>query len=267
MSYTNHEGFPQGNPMESKNKLLNLIREMKIGELKAIQGYTRHIKESNILEVKERLKHIRDEEIEHYNELNDLIFQLDAETKTIANELATEHKYKYHKDLGILNLEDEDFEIIVTSENTAHKTMCNIIDDMTDEEAAIISYETSLVSIEQLDTTGKYQPIIEAIMSIVKDEKEHILELVQLSNEILIGKVTEPEMEDNATISKVGKIDETKSLTEDKMAILSPHIKQIKQYLMDNYPNYKDMSLTMFIDDEDNARTMISEVRTDFITK
>lgn len=260
MSYTNPHGFPQGNPLETKNQLANLIREMKVGELVAIKDYTMHIKQVNNMEVKKELKHIRDEEIEHFNKLNDLVLKLDMDFKEAADELSSEYKYKYHKALQVSK--DEQFELMETEEDTINATMCNILADIKGEEEAIISYETSLETIEASDKDNKFKEFIDTIKEIVKDEKEHILELTELYSELVLGIVVKADTGDNTTETPT-----TKSLTEDKMAILSPHIKQIKQYLMDNYPNYKDMSLTMFIDDEDNARTMISEVRTDFITK
>ncbi len=73
MSYTNPHGHPQGLP----EKVTNLLRQVIIAEIVAINGYQRHILTSNIPAVNEAWYHIMLDEKSHYIIALDLLRKYD----------------------------------------------------------------------------------------------------------------------------------------------------------------------------------------------
>ncbi|OPX42642.1 hypothetical protein CLHUN_34640 [Ruminiclostridium hungatei] len=74
MSYTNPHGHPQGLP----GKVTNLLRQVMIAEIVAINGYQKHILSSNIAAVNEAWYHIMLEEKSHYIIALDLLRKYDT---------------------------------------------------------------------------------------------------------------------------------------------------------------------------------------------
>lgn len=73
MSYTNPYGFPQG----PATKLTNLLREIMIAEIVAINGYQNHILNSSFTEINEVWHHIMVDEKNHYGIAIDLLRKYD----------------------------------------------------------------------------------------------------------------------------------------------------------------------------------------------
>lgn len=70
----NHEHGHCHHDIDKKDKYLikMLVKDLR-GEIDTIEMYDRHIQKINIPEVKDMLIHIRDEEYEHVQELNELL--------------------------------------------------------------------------------------------------------------------------------------------------------------------------------------------------
>ena len=157
MSYTNKEGQPQGIARIDTNKL----REILIAEIIAINGYAKHIANSNMKEINEVWRHIIKDEKKHYGMILTLLRKYDP----------CEYKgYADHKDdkLGQVPPMQAykpsfDKQIILN----------DIREDIKGEFEAVILYEHQIVTIP-------YHDIRRILYSIINDEKGHAEHLTQI---------------------------------------------------------------------------------------
>lgn len=157
MGYTT-SGIKIGEPID----ILGLLREAALAELVAINGYENHIAMSNMQDLNDILRHIRDEEIEHYYIFLNLIRKYDREQeesmKKIKKELSQEHfnekvgPYKKQSDMYIINA---------------------LRENIKGELEAINLYENQVAKI-------KNKEIVSAFRKVIVEEKEHIEELTQV---------------------------------------------------------------------------------------
>ncbi len=153
MSYTTLNGIPYGVPQD----VLGLLREGMIGELVAIREYDYHIRNSEIPELTEILKHIRDEEVEHYYIFLDLLRKYDKE------QMKEMKKAKEHANF----LQPHP----MNHEKNSTECILNMLrNDIKGELEAINLYEFHVLKI-------KNKEIRDAFNKIIKDEKHHVEEL------------------------------------------------------------------------------------------
>lgn len=156
MSYTNSSGQPQGIPQTIASK----IREALISEIIAINGYARHIANSNMQEVNDVWKEIMEDEKKHYNMFIDLIRKYDL----------TEYQlFLRHKNDGYIKGTLQEYK----PDYDKQLILNNIREDIKGESEAIILYE-------QLANELPYQDVIEVLDFVISDEKEHTEELTAL---------------------------------------------------------------------------------------
>ncbi len=103
MSYTNPLGHPQGVP----HKVTNLLRQVMIAELVAINGYQNHILNSNITVINEAWYHIMLDEKSHYMIALDLLRKYDPV------------EYKYFMTPHELNVGTDSMQNVLNLHNTS----------------------------------------------------------------------------------------------------------------------------------------------------
>ena len=104
MSYTNPLGHPQGVP----HKVTNLLRQVMIAELVAINGYQNHILTSNITVINEAWYHIMLDEKSHYIIALDLLRKYDSV------------EYKYFMTPHELNVGTDSMQNVLNLHNTSN---------------------------------------------------------------------------------------------------------------------------------------------------
>ncbi len=161
MSYTT-EGMPYGEPVD----VLALIREGMIGEIVAINGYEKHIAMSNMEDLNYLLRHLRDEEIEHYYILLNLLRKYDKVQAMMFEEIKNSDEFPISETVKPIKKQSDEYII-----NCLRK-------DIKGELEAINLYEEHVSKI-------KNKEISTAIRKIINDEKEHVEELT-----IAIEKLT-----------------------------------------------------------------------------
>ncbi len=182
MSYTNPNGHPQG----TSRKVTNLLREVMIAELVAINGYQSHILSSNIPEINEAWHHIMLDEKSHYIIALNLLRKYDPV------------EYKYFMAPHEINLSvntTQNVQVVQTvppnqSNRPSNKKsstsqtnrvqyydkqliLNNVREDIKGESEAIILYEDDISHIQQKD-------VRDALQKIIDDEKEHTEHLTQV---------------------------------------------------------------------------------------
>ena len=205
MSYTNPLGHPQG----VSHKVTNLLRQVMIAELVAINGYQNHILTSNITVINEAWYHIMLDEKSHYIIALDLLRKYDPV------------EYKYFMTPHELNVGTDSIQNVSNLQNTSNtknipntqnvsniqntqnvhsgqgkhssgkKSLAlssqadritiydkplilnNVREDIKGELEAIILYEDEIAEIQQKD-------IRIALQKIIDDEKEHTEHLTQV---------------------------------------------------------------------------------------
>lgn len=156
MSYTT-DGQPQGKALN----IQSFLREGLISEIVAISGYSKHIDEISISEIKELLHHIMEDEKRHYGMFLEAIRKYDKEEFEVYVE-AMEHVEIKDKPLKKTYHENKKL--------TAYKILNKIIDDIKKENEAILLYDYLIAQIDDKD-------LVKMIKEIAKDEKEHVEEL------------------------------------------------------------------------------------------
>jgi len=157
MSYTNPLGYPQGSAIS----VTNLLRQVIISEIVAINAYQLHILNSNIPEINDMWHHIMLDEKSHYAIAIDLLRKYDpAEYKYFVT--PHEEKACVKIPLQVYNA-SYDKQIILN----------NIRDDVKGELEAVILFEDILPKIQQKDVRA-------ALKGIIDDEKEHTEHLTQI---------------------------------------------------------------------------------------
>lgn len=166
MSYTTN-GQPQG----TAHSISNFIREAMIGELAAINDYTKHISETSSCDIKETLTHIMLDEKRHYGMLLELLRKFDpVQFKKAVKTKEEESKEKSSKKKSKSKSNTS------SSNKKTHSTeyiLNKIRMDIKGELAAIIAYEDIISKITDKEA-------IDTITEITNDEKEHIEELTAL---------------------------------------------------------------------------------------
>ncbi len=156
MSYTYPAGQPQGMP----RRITNLLREMLIGEIIAINGYQTHIANSLIEPLNQVWHAIMLDEKEHYGLLTQLIDKYDP--------VQREQSLKFLSTEPPISLESQSYR----PQYDAQILTNNLRSDIKGECEAIILYEQDL-------NTIPYQDIRSTVQYIVNDEKEHVAMLNQ----------------------------------------------------------------------------------------
>lgn len=157
VSYTNLEGQPQGYPYYDTNK----IREALIAEISAINGYARHIANSNMEDINDVWESIMKDEKDHYGMFLTLLRKYDQ----VQYEQYEEHvgdKSGSKTPMQIYKPE-YDKQIILN----------NIREDIKGELEAVILYEQYLVQIP-------YPDIKDVFYTVIKAEKGHAEHLTQV---------------------------------------------------------------------------------------
>lgn len=179
MSYTHPHGQPQGAP----RKVTNLLRQVMIAEIVAINGYQTHILNSDITAINEAWYHIMLEEKSHYIIVLNLLRKYDPV------------EYKYFTTPHEINMNPEPVQVPqpVQNSHSAHSNnrrsssqvqparitydkrviLNNVRDDIKGELEAVILYEDEIAEIQQKD-------IRVALQKIIDDEKEHTERLTQI---------------------------------------------------------------------------------------
>ncbi len=179
MSYTNPHGQPQGVP----RKVTNLLRQVMIAEIIAINGYQTHILNSDITVINEAWYHIMLEEKSHYIIVLNLLRKYDPV------------EYKYFITPHEININPDPVQIPQSVQNShnahAHnrkssslvppvrstynkQVILNYVrEDIKGELEAVILYEDEIAEIQQKD-------IRVALQKIIDDEKEHTEHLTQV---------------------------------------------------------------------------------------
>lgn len=177
MSYTNPLGHPQG----VSNKVTNLLRQVMIAELVAINEYQTHILHSDIAAVNEAWHHIMLDEKSHYIIALNLLRKYDpVEYKYFL----LPHEIKANPDSAqapqssqnIHNVQKHKSSSTAQTNRTPYelKVILNYIrEDIKGELEAIILYEDEIAEIQQKDVRIALQKIID-------DEKEHTEHLTQV---------------------------------------------------------------------------------------
>ncbi|MGG5463008.1 ferritin family protein [Clostridium sp. B9] len=156
MSYTT-DGQPQGKALDIKG----FLREALISEIIAINGYSKHIDEISIVEIKELLHHIMEDEKRHYGMFLEALRRYDKEEFEVYVE-ALEHVDIKDKPLKKTYHENKKL--------TAYKILNKIRKDIKGEFEAILLYDNLIAQIDDKE-------LIKMIKDIAKDEKEHAEEL------------------------------------------------------------------------------------------
>lgn len=156
MSYTTNKQ-PQGKAFD----LLGFLREGLISEIVAINGYSTHIDEISIVEIKELLTHIMEDEKRHYGQFLEAIRRYDKEESEVYKEALDHVKIK---DKPLKKTFHENKKL------GAYIILNKIREDIKGELEAILLYEDLLKNIEDKD-------LLKMIKDITKEEKEHVEEL------------------------------------------------------------------------------------------
>lgn len=180
MSYTNPLGHPQG----VSRKVTNLLRQIMIAELVAINGYQNHILTSNITTINDAWYHIMLDEKRHYIIALDLLRKYDpVEYKYFI----TPHELNSGNDLqnpsnvnsgqgrhssGEKSPATSSYDERITIYDKP-LILNNVRADIKGELEAVILYEDEIAEIPQKDIRAALQKIID-------DEKEHTEHLTQV---------------------------------------------------------------------------------------
>ncbi len=180
MSYTNPFGHPQG----VSHKVTNLLRQVMIAELVAINGYQNHILTSNITVINEAWYHIMLEEKSHYIIVLDLLrkydpveykyfltpHELNSGAASAPNISNLQNISKHSSGKKYLDLPSQAERITIRDKPLILNDVRN---DIKGELEAVILYEDEIAEIQQKD-------IRIALQKIINDEKEHTEHLTQV---------------------------------------------------------------------------------------
>lgn len=157
MSYTNPLGYPQGAAIS----VTNLLRQVIISEIVAINAYQSHILNSNIPEINEAWHHIMLDEKSHYAIAIDLLRKYDP----------VEYKYfsTPHEENACVKVPLQ----VYNASFEKQIILNNIRDDIKGELEAVILFEDNLTKIHEKDVRA-------ALKGIINDEKEHTEHLTQI---------------------------------------------------------------------------------------
>lgn len=157
MSYTIEGEQPQGIPRYFTNK----IREDLIAEIHAINGYAKHIANSNMKEINDVWKSIMKDEKKHYGMFLTLLRKYDQ----VQYQQYDEHKTDNPGEKSVMQMykPNYDKQIILN----------NLREDIKGEFEAVILYEQHLAEIT-------YQDVREVLFSIISEEKGHVEHLTRL---------------------------------------------------------------------------------------
>lgn len=156
MSYTT-SAQPQGKALN----IQGFLREALISEIVAINGYSKHIDDISIAEIKELLHHIMEDEKRHYGMFLEALRKYDKEEFEVYLE-AIEHVEIKDKPLKKTYHENKKL--------TAYKILNKIREDIKGEYEAILLYDYIITQIDDKEIT-------KILKEISKDEKEHVEEL------------------------------------------------------------------------------------------
>ncbi|EJT6665068.1 ferritin-like domain-containing protein [Clostridium perfringens] len=156
MSYTT-EKQPQGKALDIKG----FLREALISEIVAINGYSKHIDEISLVEIKELLHHIMEDEKRHYGQFLEALRRYDKEEFEVYVE-SVDHVEIKDKPLKKTYHENKKL--------TAYSILNKIRDDIKGEYEAILLYDDLINKIED-------KCLVKMIRDITKEEKEHVEEL------------------------------------------------------------------------------------------
>lgn len=141
----------------------NLLRQAMIAEIIAINDYSEILAHSDIKELNNILKHIMEEEKEHYGKFLNLLRKVDEEQYYRYREVLDENKSRYLEAFHINHgIEIKDDRVILDE----------IRKNIKGELEAIILYEDQLRKIP--DPEGR-----RIMYEVIMDEKEHVEELTQ----------------------------------------------------------------------------------------
>lgn len=157
MSYTTLYGQPQGVAKLDTNKL----REILIGEIDAINGYSNHIANSNMEDINAAWKSIMGDEKKHYGMILSLLRKYDS------------MQYQAYKDHIGDKVGPKSPMQTYTPNYDKQIILNNIRQDIKGEFEAVILYEQQLASIP-------YNDVRYALFSIINEEKGHAEHLTQL---------------------------------------------------------------------------------------
>ncbi len=157
MSYTHPYGHPQG----TAHRPANLLRQIIIAEIIAINGYQSHIANSNMPEINAVWYHIMLDEKRHYSLAINLLRKYDpieykyfiSAQEQISGPKSPMQTYKPSYDRQII--------------------LNNLREDIKGELEAVILYEEELAEFQQKD-------IRSALQAIIDDEKGHTEHLTQI---------------------------------------------------------------------------------------
>ncbi len=157
MSYTNPHGFPQGRAINTTN----LLRQILIAEIIAINGYQEHISNSNMEEINALWQDIMEDEKKHYGWILALLRNYDPEQAKQA-EAAKSLMEGYKAPMQAYRA-DYERQIVLN----------NIREDIKGELEAVILYEEELLNL-------RYNDIRTTLQNIINEEKEHSEELTAI---------------------------------------------------------------------------------------
>ncbi len=150
MSYTYPFGQPQGEPVQ----FTNILRELVVAEIVAINGYQQHIADSNMEDINNVWHKIMVDEKKHYGWLLKLLRKYDP---------AEEQAYQRHLNIGLgpgspmqIYKPDYDRQIILN----------NLRQDIKGELEAVVLYEQELQQMPYVD-------LRQTLMNIIDEEKGH----------------------------------------------------------------------------------------------
>ncbi|SHI95497.1 Rubrerythrin [Clostridium cavendishii DSM 21758] len=160
MSYTTNRQ-PQGILINKET----FLREGMIAEIVAINDYSRFISLTSNKEVKDLFYHIMEDEKEHYGMFLNTLRNIDNDHEKLKAEIKDHiqisEKYK-HK-----------FKEYSTVKDMKNELLMNIREAIKGELEAIVLYESFIKNLSEEDE----EDIVEIIVKIIKDEKEHTEEL------------------------------------------------------------------------------------------
>lgn len=158
MSYTTRRQ-PQG-----KVKCYeNLLREVLIAELVAIDDYTNTLAYSDIKELNHVIEHILEEEKEHYGMILYLLRKVDREEYEMYKRVLKEGDFK-----------EKPFKVEYGTDKKDRRTILNTIrEDIKGELEAVVLYEDLLQEIPEKEGRN-------ILHKIILDEKEHTEELTKV---------------------------------------------------------------------------------------
>jgi len=157
MSYTNPLGQPQG----IADKITNKLRQIIAAEVIAINGYQKHIADSNMADINEVWHHIMLDEKRHYSLALNLLRKYD------------QTEYKYSLEMHGVNTAFKSPMQIYKPNYDKQIILNNLRADVKGELEAVILYEDELSEFSQKD-------IRTTLQSIIDDEKEHTEHLTKV---------------------------------------------------------------------------------------